>query len=327
MKKGFINAQTAFILSVTLAIIFFILAYTMLFTDTGAKTVDALNYYVGSKVGIVINPAKLEKLSPTGTLLNAKITAQPESPVCANEPVYFSANSTSLPSDVNLTDANCYWDFDTASEPCSFYTNADEVPQGLNCAPGSPANNSDTTDDYQATTCDAVSNGPWPSSDIAVGDKKQGVQLVMVAGGKTDTDTLLVKSTLMCACAGVSPGCSDEPATDPVLPASLANQKTINVSFKESWSSAAIHIIIEPVGKVSDLKVGIESHVGYQMTGNLTNPAIVYGQNLLHLIEQQRSNCAQSGTDPCIVPLSFYFSGTGSIKIREIWIPLGIALA
>jgi hypothetical protein len=320
MKKGVIEPAAAFLISAVLLIAFLIGAYIFLFTDTGPKTVEALNSFMGSKLGIVINPAKFGELTQT-TSLSAKITAEPPSPVCTFEPVYFSANNTNLPKDITWSDVNCYWDFDIALEPCDYYTNASDVPPNLHCTSGLVSNNSNTEDDYTATTCSAISNGPWPGTDTAANGKKNSVGLIVVAGGKTSIAKTLVKSTLSCACSGVSPGCYDEPGVSPSLPATLSNSQTLNVSFNEIWNLAGIHFVIEPVGNVSKLVVGTDAGRVYEFAGNLSNPAIVYGQSLIYSIEQQRGTCKQNGIDPCPISFTFYFGGSG-IRIKEIWIPL-----
>jgi hypothetical protein len=105
------------------------------------------------------------------------------------------------------------------------------------------------------------------------------------------------------------------------LPATLSDGQTLNVSFNEIWNLAGIHFVIEPVGNVSKLVVGTDAGRVYESAGNLTNPAIVYGQGLIYSIELQRGRCKQNGIDPCLISFTFFFGGSG-IRIKEIWIPL-----
>ena len=157
------------------------------------------------------------------------------------------------------------------------------------------------------------------------------MQLIVVAGGKTDAKTLTVTSALSCACAvssGANPsGCNEEVATQPWLssPAIIENYGTLNVSFKDSWNLAAVHLIIVPNGQLSNLRVGSGPDNGFILKGNLTNPTIVSGSgrdSFLRFIEDKRGDCRLNGLDPCTIPLAFAFDGSGTITVKEIWIPL-----
>jgi hypothetical protein len=319
-KKGVIEPGMKFLIGLVLTLTFFSFAYVLLFTDFGPRIIDAANYYVFSPIGIYISPKSLA-MSPAG-LLDAKITAVPEGTVCSFEPVYFSAKDTTLPKGQTLDKMSCFWDFDLSSEPCDDYSDANPPPPGLNCAPGAIANNSDKEDDYESTNCYiANSSGPWPlASGFAMGEK--GVKLVANLADKSDEAVTIINGSLFCACATSKP-CSPNVELNPPLRAEISNGQTVNISFNSLWEFSDIHLILEPAsGQPRDLYIiagAFDDIKDYSFGGNLTSPTVVYGMNLARAVEKHRAVCKQY---PCPVPFVFKFQGGGSIRIKEVWIPL-----
>ncbi len=314
-----------FFISLALTLASFVFIYILLFTDVGPRVVDTANYYIFAPIGITVSMKPFAQIAPAG-FLDAKITLAPEGKVCSFEPVYFSAKDTTLPKGYFIQNASCYWDFDLSSEPCDFYSTSNPPPQGLNCAFGAVANNSNKEDDYESTNCYITnSSGPWPSSGLSTKGEKKGVKLVVVdPTGKSANATTIVTSNLFCACAASKP-CSINVELTPPLGKELYNSNSTNISFDSGWEFTDIHLIVEPAsGHPKDLKidVGDDGTADYSFGGNLTSPTVVYGMNLAHAVEKVRASCRQKPINPCPVPFMFYFQGNGSMRIKEVWMPL-----
>ena len=314
-RKGAFDVGTNLFIILVLGIFLFLLAYSLLFTDLGPRALNFANYYAFSKAGVTVSPEEFAKITPQG-ILYAKITAEPSSPVCNYERIYFSAYNTQLPKDVEFEDISCLWDFDLSTEPKT--------------GPyGSATNDSNTENDYEANTCNASESRAWPFGEIVPGEnEKQGVKLLIVdPTGRQDDATVLIKSILYCACTagpGICPGGIMQIDAKPQIPSEFLDGQALNISIKSSWNLENIHLIAEPTGNVSNFIVVIgESRTGsYTLRGEIKGQFVIYGQNLLNGIETARGRCAAHNIEPCEVPFTFYFNGGGSIKIKEIWMPL-----
>jgi len=319
MKGAFEFGTRYLLLGLALTVIFFLLAYTFLFTDLGPRAVDAANFYVFSKVGVTVTQKHLGKITPEG-ILDAKITASPSSPVCSFEPVYFSANGSLLPKGMTFDNINCYWDFDLTSEPCDSL----EPPVNVDCR--TAGNDSDTTNDYESVTCDTKYSGAWPSS-LGLAEK-EGVKLLIIdQAGRRDEDFVNIRSTFFCACAAegqTCPGGAQDIKLEPALGTELYSNDTAVVDILSIWKIDNFNLLISPIGKVQDLKidVGDDGRIDYSFDGNITGEFVVSGQNLQHAIKKEIVKCEGRQETLCKVPIVFYFKGAGTVTIKEIWIPI-----
>jgi len=273
-----------FVMGLILTLIFVGLAYALFFTDLGPRTINAVNYYAGTH----ISTEPFAKYVTAAGFLDAKITAIPGGTVCNFEPVYFSANSSTLPKGLSIANVSCYWDFD------------------FNISNG-----------YEASTCDANYSSNWPLSEL----QNRNVTLVITEPtGKSDKATAIITSSINCASCVPSKPCSVE--LTPSLGTEISNGQTINISFN-TQAISDIHLVLEPKsGQPQDLKIYVCDNpatglADYSFIGNLTSPTITYDANLARAVDD--CHCEQN---PCKVPITFYFKNGGSIKIKEVWIPL-----
>jgi hypothetical protein len=276
--------------ALTLLLVFFIIVITFLFTSFGPRAINTLDYYILSPLGL--KSKEFPKFAEA-SFLDAKITVAPEGLVCTGEPVFFSANNSKLPKGISLSDVKCYWDFD------------------FNISNG-----------WEAFDCDANYSGSWPPQGLEENNK---VTLLLVEpSGKSDNATIPISSALECAFCTINRGCSGIKFSN--LNKEIYNGDTINITFDPTPLDISyvkdIHLIVETKSQQSDLKVWMcgspsSRTQDYEFVGNLTNPTIVYGQNLVYAIDN--CNCVRN---PCNLSLTFYFKGNDAIKIKEIWIPL-----
>ncbi len=144
------------LIPIILTIIFVILAYSFLFTESGVRVVRGWNAKVMSTIGAPIRLPSFGKLEAEKIGLSAGIHSDPpySEMLCSGESILLGAGATQLPEGMAWKDVVCNWDFDVSED-----------------APGWAADGIDNDRDGQVDEEDEAGQAKWAGDGVLDNDK------------------------------------------------------------------------------------------------------------------------------------------------------------